>query len=52
VVPADTKEFASSEAGQGMDVTYHEIPFATHSTVAYAALPAMLRWLGGVERGE
>jgi len=47
VVPADTAEFAHHEASLGMDVTYHEIPFATHGTVAYLALPAMLRWLDG-----
>lgn len=52
VVPADTREFAAAESAQGMAVTYHEIPFATHGTVAYAALPAMLRWLSGVERDE
>lgn len=49
VVPDDTAQFASAEADQGMDVTYHEIPLATHSTVAYFALPAMLRWLDGVD---
>lgn len=51
VVPADTTAFARREAERGMDVTYHEIPFADHSTVAYLALPAMLRWLDGVSAG-
>ena len=51
VVPSDTTEFAQHEAGLGMDVTYHEIPFATHGTVAYLAIPAMLRWLDGVSAG-
>lgn len=45
VVPNDTEEFAAHEAALGIAVTYHEIPFATHGTVAYLALPAMLRWL-------
>lgn len=51
VVPDDTEEFARREASLGIDVTYHEIPFATHATVAYLALPAMLRWLDGVTSG-
>ena len=51
VVPSDTTEFAQHEADLGMDVTYHEIPFASHGTVAYLALPAMLRWLDGVSAG-
>ncbi|WP_235008270.1 alpha/beta fold hydrolase [Microbacterium timonense] len=51
VVPADTAQFADAEASRGMDVTYHEIPFADHGTVAYLALPAMLRWLDRVAFG-
>jgi len=51
VVPPDTAAFARHEASLGMRVTYHEIPFATHGTVAYLALPAMLRWLDGVTSG-
>ncbi len=51
VVPSDTTAFAQHEVELGMDVTYHEIPFATHGTVAYLALPAMLRWLDGVSAG-
>jgi acetyl esterase/lipase len=45
VIPDDTEQFAAAESALGMDVTYHEIPFATHGTVAYLALPAFLRWL-------
>ncbi|WP_157524896.1 lipase family protein [Microbacterium yannicii] len=45
VVPRDTEQFARHEASLGMDVTYHEVSFATHGTIAYLALPAMLRWL-------
>ncbi|MET0298070.1 MAG: alpha/beta fold hydrolase, partial [Microbacterium sp.] len=48
VVPKDTADFASHEASLGMDVTLHEIPFATHSTVAYLSLPALLQWLDRV----
>jgi acetyl esterase/lipase len=51
VVPHDTAEFAQHEASLGIDVTYHEIPFADHGTVAYLALPAMLRWLDPVATG-
>jgi acetyl esterase/lipase len=51
VVPHDTAEFAQHEASLGIDVTYHEIPFADHGTVAYLALPAMLRWLDQVATG-
>ncbi|NYF18010.1 pimeloyl-ACP methyl ester carboxylesterase [Microbacterium sp. AK009] len=48
VVPADTLRFARHEAGLGIDVTYQEISFATHGTVAYLALPGMLQWLDRV----
>lgn len=51
VVPKETAEFAAREAALGMEVTYHEIPFANHGTVAYFALPAMLRWLAEASRG-
>lgn len=45
VVPEDTADFAEREASQGIDVTYHEIPFANHGSVAYFAIPALLQWL-------
>lgn len=48
VIPADTKDFAAHEASMGMRVTYHEISFATHGTVAYLAVPGLLRWLDRV----
>ncbi|WJL94255.1 alpha/beta fold hydrolase [Microbacterium sp. ET2] len=48
VVPADTLRFAQREAQEGIDVTYQEISFATHGTVAYLALPGMLQWLDRV----
>lgn len=47
-MPADSKAFAEHEASLGMSVTYHEISFATHGTVAYLALPGMLQWLDRV----
>lgn len=48
VVPEDTADFARHEASLGMHVTYHEIPFATHGTVAYLALPGLMQWLDRV----
>lgn len=51
IVPDDTAEFAGHEASLGMDVTYHEIPFADHGSVAYLSLPAMLRWLDRTVEG-
>jgi pimeloyl-ACP methyl ester carboxylesterase len=48
VVPGDTADFVRHEASLGIPVTYEEIPFATHGTVAYLALPGMLQWLDRV----
>ncbi|WP_397557661.1 alpha/beta fold hydrolase [Microbacterium alkaliflavum] len=48
VVPADTTGFVAHERAQGMSVRYDQIPFATHATVAYLALPGMLEWLSRV----
>jgi pimeloyl-ACP methyl ester carboxylesterase len=48
VVPADTTEFVKHEASLGVAVTYQEIPFATHGTVAYFAIPGLMRWLDRV----
>ncbi|WP_439593717.1 alpha/beta fold hydrolase [Microbacterium sp.] len=48
VIPEDTKDFAEHEASLGMRVTYHEISFATHGTVAYLAIPGLLHWLDRV----
>jgi len=48
VVPADTETFAKHEASLGMRVTYQTIPFATHGTVAYLALPGLMQWLDRV----
>ncbi|MET0860272.1 MAG: alpha/beta fold hydrolase, partial [Microbacterium sp.] len=48
VVPADTTDFVTHEASLGIRVTYQEISFATHGTVAYLALPGLMRWLDRV----
>ena len=48
VVPADTEDFATHEASLGMDVTFHPVSFADHGTIAYLALPGLLRWLDRV----
>ncbi len=45
---ADTTDFVTHEASLGIRVTYQEISFATHGTVAYFALPGLLRWLDRV----
>ena len=45
VVPADTADFARHEQALGIDVTFEQIPFATHGTVAYLAVPGLLGWL-------
>ena len=51
VVPKDTEEFAKHEASLGMDVTFHPVSFADHGTIAYLALPGLLRWLDRVVPG-
>ncbi|MFC8047240.1 alpha/beta hydrolase family protein [Nocardia sp. NPDC057353] len=45
VVPADTDAFVARERGHGMDVTYEQIPGASHATIAYLAIPALITWL-------
>jgi pimeloyl-ACP methyl ester carboxylesterase len=51
ILPADTEKFARHEASLGIPVTLHEVSIATHGTIAYLALPAMLRWLDRVATG-
>lgn len=51
VVPQDTTDFVAHEASLGIRVTYEEIPFATHGTVAYLAVPGLLSWLDRVVGG-
>ena len=46
----DTADFVRHEAGLGIRVTYETIPFATHGTVAYLALPGLMQWLDRVVR--
>lgn len=48
VVPSDTTEFVKHEASIGIHVTYEEIPFATHGTVALLAIPGLVGWLDRV----
>lgn len=48
VVPQDTEDFVSHEASLGMDVTFHPISFADHGTIAYLAIPGLLKWLDRV----
>ncbi|GAA3202713.1 alpha/beta fold hydrolase [Microbacterium terregens] len=50
VVPDDTADFVQHEASLGVRVTYETIPFATHGTVAYLALPGLMQWLDDVLR--
>jgi pimeloyl-ACP methyl ester carboxylesterase len=45
VRPEDTAGFVRHEASLGMDVTEEKIPFATHGTVAYLAVPGLMEWL-------
>lgn len=45
VIPDDTKDFAEHEASIGIDVTFHPVPIATHSTIAYLAIPGLMQWL-------
>lgn len=45
ILPADTAAFVANERSLGMDVTEHTVAGATHGTIAYLALPALMRWL-------
>lgn len=45
VIPSSTQGFVTHEKGQGMDVTYLEVPGATHGTIAYESLPSLTAWL-------
>jgi pimeloyl-ACP methyl ester carboxylesterase len=48
VAPADTATFVNHERQLGIDVTYEQIPGATHATIAYLAVPALITWLDRV----
>ena len=45
ILPADTASFVDHERSLGIDATLHPVDIATHSTIAYLALPALERWL-------
>jgi len=45
VLPADTATFVEHVRGLGDDVDYEVVPLATHSTIAYLALPSLDAWL-------
>lgn len=48
IPPAVTAAFVAHEQSIGIDVAFHEVPGATHSTIAYLALPALIHWLDGL----
>lgn len=45
VIPSATVDFVAHERSLGIDVDFHQIRDATHSTIAYFALPALMGWL-------
>ncbi|UOQ61445.1 lipase family protein [Leucobacter rhizosphaerae] len=45
VRPADTERLVERTEQLGMDVTYHTVEIADHSTIAYLAIPAVNTWL-------
>lgn len=45
ILPRSTEAFAAHERSLGIDVTYRPIDGATHSTIAYEALPFLDLWL-------
>jgi alpha-beta hydrolase superfamily lysophospholipase len=45
IVPEDTARFVDHERSIGIDATLHPVEGATHSTIAYLALPALDLWL-------
>ncbi|GAA1966288.1 alpha/beta fold hydrolase [Agromyces allii] len=49
VLPADTAEFVEHVRALGDDVTYEVVPLATHSTIAYLALPTLEGWLDSLD---
>lgn len=48
VVPSATEKFVAIEQALGIDVTMHEVSWADHGSIAYAALPALNSWLDQV----
>ncbi|MFF2368962.1 alpha/beta fold hydrolase [Agromyces sp. NPDC058110] len=49
VLPADTATFVGHVRELGDDVDYDVVPLATHSTIAYLALPALDGWLDSLD---
>ncbi|ANJ27306.1 alpha/beta fold hydrolase [Agromyces aureus] len=49
VLPADTEKFVDQIRSLGDDVTYEVVPLATHSTIAYLALPTLEGWLDSLD---
>lgn len=45
ILPRNTAAFVEHERSLGIDVSYHTVGWATHATIAYAALPALDVWL-------
>jgi pimeloyl-ACP methyl ester carboxylesterase len=45
VLPADTDAFVQTARRTGDDVHLELVPHATHATIAYLALPGLVRWL-------
>jgi pimeloyl-ACP methyl ester carboxylesterase len=45
IPPQVTADFVAHELSLGIDVTFREIPGATHATIAYLAMPEVLLWL-------
>ncbi len=49
VLPADTATFVEHVRSLGDDVDYVVVPLATHSTIAYLALPSLDAWLDSLD---
>jgi len=52
VVPTATDAFVAHECSIGTAVSYFTYPDTTHATIAYRALPRLLDWFAGLERGK
>ena len=51
VVPTATDAFVTHECSIGAKVSYFTYPDTTHATIAYRALPRLLDWFDGLQRG-
>ena len=52
VIPTATDEFVAHECAIGSTVSYYTYDNTTHGTIAYRAMPRVLDWFAGLERGE